>query len=79
MLSRGLHSATVAKPVLVPLPIPGPQGPAGSNGANGTIINVGSGAPVTTVGNVGDMYLDNSTGYWYGPKTSTGGWGTQIP
>jgi len=37
----------------------------------------GSGAPTSGLGNVGDYYLDTSTGNIYGPKSPTG-WGGPI-
>jgi hypothetical protein len=58
----------------------GPQGPAGAagtNGAAGATILSGNGAPATTLGNVGDFYLDLSSFMFYGPKTSAG-WGTGV-
>jgi Collagen triple helix repeat (20 copies) len=54
----------------------GPAGPAGTNGQNGSVIYSGSGTTaITTIGAIGDFYLDLSTGMLYGPKTATG-WGT---
>ncbi|MGC8481736.1 MAG: hypothetical protein ACP5PJ_09320 [Acidimicrobiales bacterium] len=47
----------------------GPQGPPGANG--NTILN-GTGEPPTTLGQVGDFYLDTSTEVIYGPKTASG-------
>jgi hypothetical protein len=58
----------------------GPQGPAGSAGQDGkdgnTILN-GIGAPASTIGNVGDFYLDTSATVLYGPKTADG-WGDGV-
>ena len=52
---------------------------AGAQGVAGTSVQTGSGAPASTVGGVGDLYLDlSSTGYnLYGPKTSSG-WPTSY-
>lgn len=62
---------------------PGPQGDQGVKGdpglpgpAGSTILN-GTGAPESTVGKVGDFYLDVSTANLYGPKTSNG-WGSSL-
>ena len=53
----------------------GSNGIDGINGKDGTTIYSGSGAPVASVGNVGDFYLDMESVMLYGPKT-TSGWGT---
>src|SRR5580704_5513400 len=56
----------------------GPQGTPGTNGTNGkdgTTIYSGTTAPATTIGAIGDFYIDLSSGIFYGPKT-TSGWGT---
>jgi hypothetical protein len=55
----------------------GPQGPAGPAGVPGSQIFAGTGAPAATLGNIGDYYLDKSTGNFYGPKTANG-WGSPI-
>jgi hypothetical protein len=47
----------------------GIQGPAGS-----TVLS-GNTAPGSTVGNVGDFYLDLSTSKFYGPKKADATWG----
>jgi len=48
-----------------------------ANGAtNGQLYN-GSGPPSSTLGTVGDFYLDTTAYLLYGPKTATG-WGTPI-
>ena len=53
--------------------VTGPQGPAGTNGTNGNTILSGTTAPASTLGAVGDFYLDTSSPETlYGPKTSTG-------
>jgi hypothetical protein len=52
---------------------PGPQGVPGTNGTNGNTILSGTTAPpASTLGAVGDFYLDTATEMLYGPKTSTG-------
>jgi hypothetical protein len=53
----------------------GPAGPAGANGQNGSVIYSGTAAPASTVGAVGDFYINLTTGLLYGPKTAAG-WGT---
>jgi hypothetical protein len=47
----------------------GLQGPAGSTVLSGTT------APGTTIGNVGDFYLDITSSKFYGPKKADGTWG----
>lgn len=47
----------------------GETGPRGATGATGTTIYSGSGPPSATFGNVGDFYIDVTTGVLYGPKT----------
>ena len=44
-------------------------GPTGATGPTGTTIFSGSGPPSPTFGNVGDFYIDVTTGILYGPKT----------
>jgi hypothetical protein len=39
-------------------------------------ILTGAGAPASTLGNTGDIYINGTT--LYGPKTSYGGWGTGV-
>lgn len=78
MLPRGHATSTYGKPVQRSLPTPG------KNGLNGTVVHVGTGAPSTTIGATGDMYLDSGTGQWYGPKDRTvisgsTSWGGAIP
>ena len=53
----------------------GPAGPAGTNGTNGSVIYSGATAPATSLGTVGDFYLNKSNSLFYGPKTAAG-WGT---
>jgi hypothetical protein len=52
----------------------GPQGIQGNTGpqgvAGGSVIS-GSGIPSNEIGNNGDVYIDVSTGYFYGPKAET--------
>jgi hypothetical protein len=50
----------------------GPQGPAGTNGTNGTTILSGTTTPSSSLGAVGDFYLDTAAAKLYGPKTSSG-------
>ena len=53
--------------------VTGPQGPAGTNGTNGNTVLSGTTVPASTLGAVGDFYLDTSSPETlYGPKTSTG-------
>ncbi|MES2112438.1 MAG: hypothetical protein V4577_27015 [Bacteroidota bacterium] len=49
---------------------------AANASGGGQMLN-GSGAPSATLGNVGDLYLDNSAYLLYGPKTSSG-WGSPV-
>lgn len=51
----------------------GPAGPAGTSGANGNTILSGIGAPLSSVGNNGDFYIDTAAEVLYGPK-SGGQW-----
>jgi hypothetical protein len=53
----------------------GPQGAQGPAGANGNTVLHGSGAPASSLGNVGDFYLDVTADALYGPKASSG-WGS---
>lgn len=50
-------------------PPPAVAGPAGPRGP-GTLV--GEGTPSSTLGQVGDLYIDSLTGTYYGPKTSSG-------
>ena len=43
-------------------------GTPGIDGANGSTILSGIGAPANTLGKDGDIYIDRSTGNFYGPK-----------
>ena len=52
--------------------IEGPVGPQGPQGLQGTSIRSGSGAPASSLGNDGDIYVDEDNGDLYG-KTS-GSW-----
>jgi hypothetical protein len=47
-----------------------------SSGSGNNLI-LGTGAPDLTIGNVGDIYIDEAASYIYGPKT-TSGWGTGV-
>lgn len=49
----------------------------GTSGPAGSQIYSGSTTPASTLGNVGDYYLDIATYVLYGPKTASG-WGTGI-
>ncbi|WP_197675077.1 collagen-like domain-containing protein [Halopseudomonas salegens] len=53
--------------------LPGPPGPQGLQGENGRTILSGTGAPVDTQGNDGDLFYDQSVSMLYGPKTA-GSW-----
>ncbi|MDO5608784.1 MAG: hypothetical protein Q4G08_10050, partial [Capnocytophaga sp.] len=55
----------------------GVQGVQGIPGKDGAVIYSGDGAPNTTLGAEGDMYLDKTSSNLYGPKASTG-WGTPL-
>ncbi len=55
----------------------GPTGTTGTAGAPGSKIYAGSGAPATTLGIVGDYYLDRHNIMLYGPKTANG-WGVPV-
>jgi len=59
-----------------PQGIQGIQGIQGETGYSAVWLN-GSGVPGAGLGNNGDMYLDDSTGDVYGPKTG-GAWGSAI-
>lgn len=50
----------------------GPAGAMGAPGANGNTVLNGSGAPASSLGAVGDFYIDTAAHVLYGPKTSTG-------
>lgn len=52
----------------------GPAGPKGADGQNGSAIYSGTTTPLSTIGAVGDFYLNETTGLLYGPKTASG-WG----
>ena len=58
---------------------PGAAGPAGANGAagpagaDGSDIHIGAGAPASTLGLVGDLYVDNTNFNLY-DKTSSTSW-----
>ena len=55
----------------------GATGATGAAGAAGSKIYTGTTAPASTVGVVGDYYLDKANYLFYGPKTATG-WGTPV-
>lgn len=52
----------------------GAQGPTGASGTDGRSILNGSGAPLPSLGEDGDFYIDTTNNEIYGPKTS-GAWG----
>lgn len=62
-----VSASTPVKPLGVPLSTRGPAGPRGP----GTLV--GEGPPATNVGQDGDIYIDSTTGNYYGPKTD-GSW-----
>ena len=49
----------------------GSTGPTGPAGADGNTVLSGTTPPATTIGRVGDYYLDTSTHAIYGPATRT--------
>ena len=55
----------------------GATGAKGDPGAAGSKILSGTNNPSTTIGAVGDFYLNKTTGDLFGPKT-TNGWGSAI-
>lgn len=55
----------------------GPQGISGTNGTNGKTILNGTTKPATSLGTLGDFYINTASDTLYGPK-SAGGWGTGI-
>lgn len=55
----------------------GEQGIPGVAGKDGGVFYSGNGAPTTTLGSNGDMYLDKSASNLYGPKTDSG-WGAPL-
>lgn len=52
----------------------GPQGQQGTAGTNGTTVLNGTTAPASTLGTLGDFYLNTAGHTLYGPKTASG-WG----
>ena len=57
--------------------IRGPAGDDGADGAAGSTILSGAGAPNDANGSDGQFYLDTSAGSLYGPKAS-GAWGSAV-
>ena len=53
------------------------MGDDGQDGEDGSQIHAGSGAPSTSLGQIGDFYLDQANYDMYGPKTDQG-WGSPI-
>jgi hypothetical protein len=51
------------------------MGKDGQDGEDGSQIHAGNGAPDPSLGDLGDFYLDQSNGDFYGPKTENG-WGS---
>ena len=49
----------------------------GADGSDGALWFQGSGAPASSTGSDGDMYLDTASGDVYGPKDS-GSWGSSV-
>lgn len=49
-----------------------PRGNAGTNGAPGSVIYSGSGAPTSGLGIAGDFYIDTTNAAFWGPKTVSG-------
>lgn len=60
-----------------PLNLKGETGTTGAAGTPGSKILSGTANPSTSVGAVGDYYLNKTTGGFFGPKTLSG-WGTPI-
>jgi hypothetical protein len=58
-----------------PQGLTGTTGPRGATGLDGKTILSGTSAPPSSVGNVGDFYLNTATSAMYGPKTESG-WGS---
>jgi hypothetical protein len=56
---------------------PGPSGAVGPAGADGNLMHAGDGEPESDLGDLGDFYLDLSSGDLYGPKDNQG-WGTPV-
>jgi hypothetical protein len=60
----------------------GPSGPAGVTGPQGpigTVVYNGTGAPITSLGQTGDFYIDTSAYDMYGPKSGGGTWPSGFP
>ena len=55
----------------------GADGKDGAVGANGATIHSGTTAPATSLGAVGDFYIDTNAKNLYGPKTDAG-WGSPV-
>ncbi|WP_039867209.1 hypothetical protein [Pedobacter sp. BAL39] len=54
----------------------GEKGDSGIAGPAGSTVLSGNAVPATSIGAVGDFYLDLSTSKFYGPKKPDGSWGT---
>lgn len=48
------------------------KGPTGATGAQGVNLLNGSGAPASSLGNIGDAYIDTTNSILYAAKTSSG-------
>ncbi|TCD02187.1 hypothetical protein EZ449_19205 [Pedobacter frigidisoli] len=55
----------------------GPKGDPGLAGPAGSTVLSGTGSPATTIGLMGDFYLDIASSNFYGPKKADG-WGTPF-
>ncbi|MDR8391770.1 hypothetical protein NC796_11490 [Aliifodinibius sp. S!AR15-10] len=60
-----------------PIDLNGVDGTDGADGEDGSQIYSGDGAPKSSIGAVGDYYLDKTNKDLYGPKTDSG-WGQPI-
>ena len=72
MLPRGQANATHGRPqrgirtMQVKPPLQGPK------------LISGDGTPSSSTGNTNDLYIDTSSGHFYGPKKPSSGWGTPL-
>lgn len=55
----------------------GADGAPGADGTNGNFVRVGAEVPDNSLGNNGDIYLNQTNGDLYGPKAS-GAWGSVV-
>lgn len=77
VVNSGLISCSKETGEIGPKGEQGIQGKEGIPGKDGAVIHKGNGIPATTLGNVGDMYLDVTNSMLYGPKTATD-WGKPL-